>query len=77
MSRFAEPQRHTWEGSPKVLTRFEMPQVYQPTTRVFPSDSSFEPLESTLQGSLGIDRISYSIEVLIKYFSKYPFNLAV
>jgi hypothetical protein len=62
---FDEPQRHTWEGSPKVLRRFEGPQVYQPTLPMFsPSDSCCEPLESTLQGSLGIDRISYSIEVL-------------
>ncbi len=51
-----------------MLRRFEGPQVYQPILRVFfPSDSSPEPLEYTMQGSLRIDQISYSIEVLNAY----------
>ncbi len=51
---FAEPQRHTWKGSSKVLRRFEGPQVYQPTLLVFSLlNSSVKPLEFSLQDSLG------------------------
>ncbi len=46
VSRFAEPQRHSWKVSSKVLRRFEGPQVYQPALLVFSLlNSSIEPLE--------------------------------